>query len=774
MASWISSAKPLGAALVLSLLAAPTAAWRGAEKIDAVVRDALERGVAPGAVVWIESQGERLHVASYGSRSLVPEREAMTPETVFDCASLTKVLATAPAIMLLVEEGKVRLNDGVQHYLPELRADARITVEQLLTHRSGLRPTLDLEPAWSGYAAGVELALRETPVRSPGSKFVYSDINYILLAEIARRVSGTPLDEFAAARIFGPLGMRDTTFRPAAASRGRIAPTVRLASGAVLRGVVHDPTTRAMGGVSGQAGLFSTAADIARFARMMLNGGRLDGVRVLSPLSIARMTTPRDPGDAAQRGLGWDIDTPFSSPRGDLFSVASYGHTGYTGTSLWIDPASGTFVILLTNRVHPADAGSVVRLRSTVASVAAANLEVTGGGDARALPPAARRSRPVSANVRTGLDVLVARDFDLLRGKRIGLISNHTGIDRRRRRNIDLFAQAADVQLQVVMTPEHGLGGTLDQPEIADGSDPDTGIEVYSLYQRDRRRPPADRLRGLDALVFDIQDIGARPYTYITTMGYALEAAAESGIEFIVLDRPNPINGATVEGPVLEEGLQSFVGYHALALRHGMTVGELAGMFNEERAIGANLTVVRMEGWKRGLWFDETGLPWVNPSPNIRNLEQAILYPGLVMLERLDRFSVGRGTDTPFQFVGADWIDGTELADALRQQEIPGIRAYGKQEHPRASAFAGRAIGGTQLSLVDRDALRSTRLGLAIAAALLRLYPDQVDFSRSEQLIGNPDVIEELKAGRDAQTIGDRLAPALAQFLERRERFLLY
>lgn len=772
MASGASFAKTLGAALALSLLAAPSPVWRGAEKIDAVVRDALERDAAPGAVVWVESQGERLHVASYGSRSLVPEREAMTPETVFDCASLTKVLATAPAIMMLVEEGKVRLNDGIRHYLPEHRADERITVEQLLTHRSGLRPTLDLEPAWSGYAAGVELALRETPVQPPGSKFVYSDINYVLLAEIARRVSGAPLDEFAAARIFEPLGMRDTTFRPAAALRGRIAPTVRLASGAVLRGVVHDPTTRAMGGVSGQAGLFSTAADIARFARMMLNGGLLDGVRVLSPLSVTRMTTPRGSGDSAQRGLGWDIDTPYSSPRGDLFSVASYGHTGYTGTSLWIDPASGTFVILLTNRVHPADAGSVVRLRSTVASVAAANLKVPPA--ARALPLAVRRSRPVSATVRTGLDVLVARNFDLLRGKRIGLVSNHTGIDRRRRRNIDLFAQAADVKLQVVMTPEHGLGGTLDQPEIADGIDPDTGIEVYSLYQRDRRRPPTDRLRGLDALVFDIQDIGARPYTYITTMGYAMEAAAEAGIEFIVLDRPNPINGATVEGPVLEKGLQSFVGYHSLALRHGMTVGELAGMFNEERDIGANLTVVRMEGWNRGLWFDETGLPWINPSPNIRNLEQAILYPGLVMLERLDRFSVGRGTDTPFQFVGADWIDGTELADALRRQEIPGIRAYGRQERPRASAFEGRAIGGTQLSLVDRDALRSTHLGLAIAAALLRLYPDEVDFSRSEQLIGNLAVIEELKAGRDAWTIGDRLAPALEQFLERRARFLLY
>ncbi len=699
----------------------------------------------------------------------------MTRDTVFDCASLTKVMATAPAIMMLVEEGRLRLDDRIQTYLPEFQDTNRITVEQLLTHHSGLRPTLTLEPAWSGYATGIDLALQEQPVQPPGSAFVYSDINYILLAEIVRRVSGTPLDELAKKRIFEPLGMDETSFLPLESVRPRIAPTEVREDGTILRGVVHDPTTRMMGGVSGQAGVFSTATDVARFARMMLNEGQLDGVRILSPLSVLRMTTPRNPESKDARGIGWDIDTRYSSPRGDLFTVASYGHTGYTGPSLWIDPISRSFVVLMTNRVHPKPVTSVVQLRSLVASIVAANLETVDLQAARrARMDLERRDQPISINVLTGLDVLAAQNFESLRGKKIGLLTNHTGIDRRGRRNIDLLAQTEHLSVEMVFAPEHGLAGTLDEPEIADGADSRTGIRVLSLYQTDRRRPPAQLLRGLDALVFDIQDIGARPYTYITTMGYAMEAAAETGIEFIVLDRPNPINGETVEGPVLEEGLESFVGYHRLPVRHGMTVGELARMYNEERGLGVDLTVIRMDGWRRSLWFDETGLPWVNPSPNIRTLDQAILYPGIVMLEWLANYSVGRGTDTPFQFVGADWIDGAQLARALRQESISGIRVYARKQRPLASVFKGSVIDGVQLSIVDRNTLRPTRFGLALATILRSLYPDKVDFRRSEELIGNRAVVEDLTRGRDLATIAGRFEKSLNDFRARRRRFLLY
>ena len=767
--------------LLLALLVAtgPNCAsaseWRGSEKINAAIHDAIAKGLTPGAVVWIESSHRRLHFASYGFRSVEPTREPMTQDTIFDCASLTKVMATAPAIMMLVENGKVRLNDRIQAYLPDFQDSTRITVRQLLTHFSGLRPSLPLEPAWTGYEAGVALALQERPVHPPDSKFVYSDINYVLLAEIVRRTSGLPIDQFAKQRIFEPLGMTDTLYLPPVTVRSRIAPTERLEAGSVLRGVVHDPTTRMMGGVSGPAGLFSTAADVARFARMMLNGGELDGVRILSPLTVLRMRTPQSPEGKAARGIGWDIDTRYSSPRGDLFGTSSFGHTGYTGPSLWIDPASDSFVVLMTNRVHPNAGTSVVRLRSLVASITAANLDYAYTAGAGGLPSTrARRDTPVFSQVKTGLDVLVDEDFGRLRGKRIGLITNQTGIDRSGQRNIDLLHQAPNVSLRMILAPEHGLAGILDQPEIEDGVDASTGIKAYSLYQSGRRRPPAELLEGLDALVFDVQDIGARFYTYVTTMGYAMEATAEAGIDFIVLDRPNPINGNAVQGPVLDAELESFVGYHRIPVRHGMTVGELAMMFNEERQIGANVTVVRMQGWRRNLWFDETGLPWVNPSPNIRTLDQAILYPGIALLEWLPDYSVGRGTDTPFQFVGADWIVGTDLAEAIRQFRVPGIRAYARQLRPRASIFEDKLIDGVQFSITDRDSLDPTHFGLALAAALRSLYAEQVDFNQTDKLIGSRTVVDDLTQGRTFRETTAALEGTLEDFRERRIPFLLY
>ncbi len=760
------------AGLLTQVPTATPAEWKGSQVLDTTINQAIEDGITPGAVAWIESRGQLLHFASYGAKSVAPRREPMEADTIFDCASLTKVMVTAPAIMMLAEEGKVRLNDRIQVYLPDFQDRTRITVLQLLTHFSGLRPTLPLESTWRGYQAGVDLALQERPTIAPDTKFVYSDVNYILLAEIVRRISGTTLDKFAEERIFKPLGMHDTSFRPAAELRPRIAPTVQLADGSFLRGIVHDPTTRRMAGVSGQAGVFSTAKDVATFARMMLNGGELDGTRILSPLSVLRMRTSQSPDGTVARGIGWDIDTPYSSPRGDLFSTASFGHTGYTGPSLWIDPVSHSFVVLMTNRVHPTVNTSVVRLRSLVATIVAANLNVSGTDPS--VQADHTRDRAVFSPVKTGLDVLASEGFARLRGKKIGLLTNHTGIDRQRRRNIDLLAAAPDVSLELIFTPEHGLGGILDQPDIADGIDQRSGIAVHSLYRSDRKRPATEQLRGLDALVFDIQDIGARFYTYITTMGYALEAAAEAGIEFYVLDRPNPINGVDVEGPPRDDALESFVAYHNIPVRHGMTVGELAGMFDAEREIGAKLEVVRMQGWERSLWFDETGLPWVNPSPNIRTLDQAVLYPGIAMLEHLPNYSVGRGTDTPFQFVGADWMDGAALADAIRQASLPGVRVYARRQKPTASVFSGTEIDGVQFSITDRNALQPTRLGLVLANALAKTHANRVDFEPAKNLVGNSETVEALNKGQDTAAIWSRIDESISDFRTRRRAFLLY
>jgi uncharacterized protein YbbC (DUF1343 family) len=770
--------------LLLATCLSLPAAWQGSERLDEIVSRSIEEHTIPGAVLLVSHNGVVVHRKAYGNRTLVPSPEPMTLDTIFDCASLTKVVATTTAAMMLVEEGKLRLTDRVTKYLPDFTAGrSPITIEQLLTHYSGLRPDVDLEPVWEGYETGIRLAYREKPVSIPGSRFIYSDINYILLGEIVRVVSGKPLDEFAKERVFEPLGMVDSGFRPDESLIPRIAPTERLADGTILRGVVHDPTTRFMGGLAGHAGLFSTADDLSRFAKMMLNGGGLDGHRILNPLAVVKMTTPQSPrGREARRGFGWDFDSPYSSVRGDLFLVGSYGHTGFTGTSIWIDPFTKTYVILLTNRVHPTTRTSVVSLRSEVASAVAASLtnldvdrlRLTALGLQAAPATAEPEQASGESKTLTGLDVLVRDEFAPFRGKRVGLITNHTGIDRLGRRNVDLFAKADGVTLQAIFSPEHGLQGRLDQETIDDTRDAATGTRVFSLYQGDRRRPTAEMLQNIDVLVFDIQDIGARFYTYITTMAYAMEEAATHHIPFYVLDRPNPITGLAVEGPILDESYRSFIGYFEMPVRHGMTIGEVAKMFNAERKIGAELEVIRMEDWRREQWFDETGLPWVDPSPNMRSLQQALLYPGVAMLEGLGNYSVGRGTDTPFEFVGADWINGPRLAEYLNRRGLPGVRFYAVRRTPQASRFAGTTIDGVQISVLQRDRLESTRLGLEIAAALFELYPGRVQLAETARLIANQQAIHAIEGNENPNSIWSVWEMEKEGFLEIRSRYLLY
>ncbi len=758
-------------------LAAQTPEWAGSARLDRIVSEAVDEGTAPGAVLLVGRGDRILHHKAYGSRSLEPERTPAALDTIYDCASLTKVVVTTTAVMMLVEEGKLRLNDRVATHLPDFEGGL-LTVRQLLTHYSGLRPDLDLAPAWSGYETGIAMAVREKPTVEPDSRFVYSDINYILLAEIVRVLSGQRIDEFAADRILGPLGMTDSKFNPAASLRGRIAPTERLPGGTLLHGTVHDPTTRFMGGVAGHAGLFSTAADLGRFARLMLNGGELGGVRLLSPLSVAQMTTPQSPAGKPERGLGWDLDSPYASVRGDLFPKGSYGHTGFTGTSIWIDPFTRAWIVLMTNRVHPTTRTSIVSLRARLASAVAASLDDVDVDAARqavrlraAAASAAARPRR-RAEVRSGLDVLAQEGFARLRGMRVGLITNHSGLSRKGRRNVDLFVEAG-VKIGAIFSPEHGFEGSLDEALIADGRHAPTGAPIISLYQPGRRRPTAEALSGLDALVFDIQDVGTRFYTYATTMAYALEEAAKAKIPFYVLDRPNPITGTRVEGPSLDPKLRSFIGYFEVPVRHGMTLGELALMLNAEKGLGADLRIVAMQGWRRELWFDETGLPWVDPSPNIRTLTQALLYPGVGLLEGLENYSVGRGTDAPFEFVGADWMDSAGLVSDLEQTAAPGAAFYPVRRKPRDSRFRDQEIPGIQIIVIDREEAQPLRLGLEIAAALMRADAP-LDWDRLKSWTGDERFPDSLAGGNAASHVWGEWRAQAAAFRERRAPYLLY
>ena len=756
--------------------------FSGGPAIDQAIEDAIAQGHPPGAVVVIGHEGKIVYQKAYGRRAIVPEPETMTADTIFDLASLTKVVATTTALMQLFEQGKFRLNDKVTDYIPEFQdGKSAVTLRNLFTHFSGLKPDVPLAQPWSGYQTGIKLACTNPPDGPPGARFVYSDINFILLGELVHRLSGQALSGYARDHIFLPLGMKDTMFQPPPALAPRIAPTERVSGDSPpLRGVVHDPTARNMGGVAGHAGVFSTANDLARFAQMMLNGGELDGVRIVSAATVQKFTEPQTPPDQPiLRGLGWDVDSPYSGNRGELFPIGSFGHTGFTGTSLWIDPQSQTYVILLANSVHPTGHSSLTALRGKVATIAAAavgietrGLTLTGYSETFT---AAGVHREVGRNAatRTGLDVLAERNFQPLEGKRVGLVTNQTGVDRLGRRNVDLMRRAG-ITVAALFSPEHGFAGREDQPEVHDATDAATGIRIYSLYGA-TPRPTPEMLRGVDALVFDIQDIGARFYTYETTLAYAMEAAAQAGIPFYVLDRPNPITGTHVEGPLLDAAHTSFVGYMpGLPVRHGMTIGELARLVNGEKKIGAALTVIPVEDWRRGDWFDSTNLPWIDPSPNMRSLNAAMLYPGLCLLEAAKSFSVGRGTDAPFEQVGADFIGGRELAGWLNSRQIPGVRAYPTSFTPAESDFRGVRIEGVRFQVTNRELFDSTRLGLELAAAIEKFYPGKVDFSLCKQLIGSDDVIRRLAAGEDARTIQQSFSDAVGGFVQVREKYLLY
>jgi len=710
------------AALALLLLFSCAATFRDAKlrEIDAAIEEAIAAKKIPGGVIWIERNREVYHRA-YGNRALVPEVEAMTEDTIFDAASITKPVATASSIWLLIAKRKIVLDAPAAKYLPEI-ADKTITIRHLLTHTSGLRPDVDLDVEWAGYEEGIRRALAETPRNRPGAVFRYSDINFVLLGEIVRRVSGKPLDEFARKHVFEPLKMKDTRFYRSKGDVSRIAPTEF-----GLRGTVHDPTARRMGGVAGHAGMFTTAADLAKYARAVLGGK-------MFPREMTAVLSP--PEVAVKRAGGFDVDSQYARPRGDFFPYGSFGHTGWTGGFLWIDPSSRTFYIFLSNRVHPDGKGSVVALQKKLGTLVAESLEgvtfervprrvgfVTGGADAQ-----------------NGIDVLHASGYAALQGMRIGLITNHTGIDKAGNPTIDLLRSAPGVTLAALFSPEHGIRGTVDE-KVGDDVDKNTGLTIFSLYG-ERRKPSPEQLKNLDALVFDIQDIGTRFYTYISTMGMAMEAAADAKIKFIVLDRVNPIGGEIVEGPVLE-GPTDFVGWHPLPIRHGKTVGELAQLFKDERKIDVDLTVIGVRGWKREQWQDEAGLPWINTSPNMRSLNAAALYPGLGLMERA--ISVGRGTPTPFEIIGAPYIDGTQLAAALGP--LPGVTIEPVRFTPTASTHANEECGGLRFTITDRRALRSVDVGLRIASALSRLYGDKFPVDKMQHLLRHKETLERIRAG---------------------------
>jgi SSS family transporter len=762
------------------------------QQIDRIVEAGIAAKKFPGAVVIAGHDGHIIFHKAYGNSSLIPAPEPMTEDTIFDLASLTKVLATAPAVMQLYQQGRFRLNDPVAEYLPEFAANGKqdITIRQLLTHYSGLPPDVSLDDPWEGKAEGLRRAFACTPVTAPGVQFRYSDINFIVLGALVEKLSGLTLDQYQKRYLAEPLGVEHMQYLPSESWRGRIAPT-QYDQGVMLRGVVHDPTSRRMGGVAGHAGLFSTAGDVAIYAQNLLD--RLAGRPShfpMSQLTLQKMTAPAQPATGtALRGLGWDIESPYSSNRGELFPVGSFGHTGFTGTSVWLDQTSNTYVVFMSNAVYPNGPTSINAIRGGVASEIARWVKVhpdhgsvaasiTGYNESIA---GERRWQARNGNVTNGIDVLEEGQFAPLAalaqkhgGKlRVGLLTNQTGLDAHGRRTIDVLAAAPSLQLKVIFSPEHGIQGTLDNEGIKDEKDSGTGLPVISLYG-DQRRPSLDTLRSLDAVIIDLQDAGVRFYTYETVVRYFLEAAGQAGTDVVVLDRPNPVGGEFVQGPLSDSGSESYVNVASIPVRHGMTLGELAQYFNGEFKLHAALTVVAMKGWQRGDWFDSTGLVWTNPSPNLRSLRAAILYPAVGLIETTN-ISVGRGTDAPFEYVGAPWIDGPALARLLNARFLPGIRFVPVEFTPKAPyPYADQICHGVELIVTDRNVLDSPELGLEIASAIRKISGDKFQLNKINTLLANKGVLDGLLAGRDPQRIAEDWQEKLNEFNAKRKAFLLY
>lgn len=862
--------------------------------IGTAVTQAINEKRLPGAVVLIGHQNRVAFEQAYGNRAVESTVEPMTEDTIFDMASLSKSLVTSVAIMQLAEQGKLQIDDPIAKVLPEFAANGKqdVTIRELLTHYSGLPPDVDIKDAW-GLAApdkaeGIRRALSSPLKATPGTHFEYSDINFITLGAIVEKLSGQPLQDYAQQHIFLPLHMLHTRYlpfqeacgpkqafgsaislphptpssaspvnseTPVSACQGgdwnvkdwipRVAPTAHDDEGTpatnpdfdhILRGTVHDPTTRRMGGVAGHAGLFSDVSDISIYAQALLDRMLHDtGDFPLKQSTLQLMMSPQQPRTAettatiftadghttkgvALRGLGWDINSAFSRPRGEIFPIGSFGHTGFTGTSLWIDPTSDSYVILLANAIHPHVGPAIAALRSQVATLAARALGICppqfGPSAAAAIPADEQGDTPGFAKAGspatlTGIDHLEATKFAALaaissrhrQSLRLGLLTNQTGVDAMGRRTIDILNTDAPkavsgLALKMLFSPEHGILGARDSTDISDSTDPGTHLPVTSLYgpKDSDRRPSHEQLKNLDAIVIDLQDAGVRFYTYETVVGYFLEAAAQENalghnLEIVVLDRPDPIGGEQVQGPVSDSGLESYTDYMPLPVRHGLTLGELARYIDGERRLAspvasnvysplaAPLTVVPMLYWSRKEYFDQTQLPWSNPSPNLRSLEASILYPGVALLETTN-VSVGRGTATPFQGIGSPYIEAPRLADYLTSRHIPGVKFSATTmvvaEDSNHYPFHGQTISAIRFHVTDRTLLNAPELGIELISALHHLYPQQFNLTRTAKLIANSDTSQSLDDNQDPRTIAASWNADLEKFKKRREPYLLY
>ena len=733
----------------------------GLDAVDQVLESFLEQKAFPGGVLAVGYLGKLAYLEPFGRLSYDEGAPEVTTDTIYDLASLTKVVATTMMAMILVDEGSLDLDKPVVDYLPLFvgtwqREGLGAPTADPLLRVGGLRRSLQRnqrQEGLSGADPGHGTGLR--PWHQVGLQRLRDDP----AGEILERVAGQPMDVFLEERVYGPLGMTDTGFLPSDDLLERIAPTEDDPwRGYRVRGEVHDENAHALGGIAPHAGLFSTATDLARLLQMILNGGVFEHQRIVSRQIVEEWTRKAGvPG--SDHATGWDTKSAKNSSAGKYFSPNSFGHLGYTGTSMWVDPERDLFVILLTNRVHPTRENNLIRqARPAVADAVVKALDT-----------------PL---VQVGLERIGSGELDSLEGKRLGLVVHAASVTNVGRHAIDVLGDHG-LDVARLFSPEHGLRGRAAAGELVDsGVDPVSGLPVVSLYG-DQRRPSPESLAGLDALVFDLQGAGVRFYTYVSTLIHCLEAAADAGLELVVLDRPNPLGGNRIEGPVSAPRNvvpASFVNLAPGPLVHGLTLGEMARFVNSRLETPARLTVVPMVGWNREMTWAATGRDWVSPSPNLRSSEAALTYPGTALLEATN-LSEGRGTPSPFLLFGAPWLKPGEL-----QLSVPGFALETARFTPVASKaaprpkFQGQECNGHRVRVTDSQAAAPYALGVALLHELL----GHADFEWLQggdvltRLIGTPSVLEHLQAGK---TVDEILAADSADheaWREARKSALLY
>lgn len=717
------------------------------DTLQAALIQAVKDSGSPGAVACIGNRSGILFLEPCGMRAVSPHALPAEKSTPYDLASLTKVVATTTSLMLLHGEGAVDLDEPVGSLLAI--PDFRFTVRHCLTHSAGLVAGY---PYYKDASSLLEMLQRYsgvTPSWPAGSRRRYSDVSFMILAKIVELAGRDSLDRISARRIFEPLGMNDTAFNPPAALAKRCAATeVCLWGSEMTPGRVHDENACSVGGVSGHAGLFSSAPDLALFCQAMLNG------KVLPESTLAEMMRPGQVPHYPWQGLGWKVNPWACGSEGYLGSRRAIGHTGWTGTSIWMDFDSGLFCILLGNTCHPTSATrDNPTLRRTFHAAVAAQFY------------------PQSTNVHTGLDRVVWDGYEAVKAKRLALLTHRAAVDEVGRGILDVLALEPEMNVRAVYTPEHGFSGEVEAGKSVSGEQAGVKARVISLYGA-QKAPTAAELAGVDLFVVDLQDVGARWYTYMATMLACMRACAQAGKPVLVLDRPNPVGGVILEGPVASV-CESLVCCAPIPARHGMTLGELALFFNK-RLLGGklNLTVSQLDGWRRRQMFGDCQLPWVAPSPNIPTPETALLYTGMCLFEAAN-INEGRGTETPFRVMGAPWMDPDAVLArvdgalreglTLRAVEYTPRSIPGKAAEPR---YRDTRCRGIEVGIEDAQAARPFALALALLAALRDVHGDAFRFEPKgfDILAGGPAVRTALEAGQSARAIVAGYAAELRQF----------